>query len=129
MKKDRFYQDSRLPFVECRYTHDSSEVFKPHLHRSFSVGGVEQGEIDFLIGESAICLEKGTLALINPDTLHSCNPAGHGARSFYMLYFKVEWCIKIQHSLWENAAFIPVDCAIVKDPVLYSLFVDTVRNL
>lgn len=90
---------------------------------------MEKGEIEFLIGGQKTSLAPGLLALINPDTLHSCNPIKHCARSFYMLYLDLDWCLQVQQSLWQNSSFFPVDCAYAKDPALYELFVDTAECL
>jgi AraC-like DNA-binding protein len=129
MSSDLFFRDSRLSFVTCRYTHDSQKLFKPHLHRSFSVGAVKRGRIRYRIANHDITLQKGSLALINPDTLHSCNPVKSESRSFYMLYLEIDWCRDIQQSLWKNKIFVEVDCVVANDPDLYWLYLDTVKCL
>ena len=125
----KFFKDKQLPFAECRYTRDSKDSFKPHLHRAFCVGAAEKGEILFQVSGDEILLKPGTIALINPETLHSCNPGASGARSFSMLYLDLNWCISIQQSLWQNIEFIPVDCKIARDSALYQLYYETIECL
>jgi len=126
---ENFFKDRRLPFAECRYTVQSSETFKPHLHRNFCVGAAESGEIIFQVSGQEALLGKGVLALINPDTLHCCNPRGASERSFSMLYLNTDWCLQVQQSLWQNSEFIPVDCILAKDPGLYDLYFESVECL
>lgn len=126
---DRFYSDPKMPFVECRHTVHSVAFFKPHLHRAFSVGAAEEGEVVFHIEGKDISLSFDELALINPDTIHSCNPLHNSSRSFYMMHLELDWCLKIQQSLWCNDAFIPIDCLTLKDPDTYALYVDTLNCL
>ncbi|WP_319587584.1 hypothetical protein [uncultured Desulfobulbus sp.] len=45
MHEERFFTDSRLPFFECRTSQDSTRTYTPPMHRSFSIGAVERGEI------------------------------------------------------------------------------------
>ncbi len=129
MSQQRFFKDIRLPFAECRYTQKSRDTFKPHLHHTFCIGAAEEGEILFTIGGDEVLLQPGTLALINPETLYSCNPGSTKTRSFFMLYLDLTWCLIIQQSLWQNQDFIPVDCKIVKDRTLYQLYSNTMANL
>ena len=129
MLQQRFFKDSRLPFVECRSTKESKDSFKPHLHRAFCIGAVEEGEIIFNIDGDEVLLKPGTLTLINPETLHSCNPRSTEVRSFSMLYLSLDWCLSIQQSLWQNSEFIPADCNTVKDRTLYQLYVETLESL
>ncbi len=129
MSQQRFFKDSRLPFVECRYTQKSEDSFKPHLHRTFCIGAVEEGEILFNIDGDVVLLKPGTITLINPEALHSCNPKGSEIRSFSMLYLDIGWCLSIQQSLWQNSDFIPVDCNTVEDRTLYQLYTETLECL
>ncbi len=129
VNRENFFIDERLPFAEGRFTQDSRRLFKPHMHRRFSIGAVDTGEVIFQVEDQAICLRPGALALINPETLHSCNPSSARARSYFMLYLKTDWCLQVQQSLWETEVFLPVDTSLVEDEGLHRRFLDTMAGL
>ncbi|OGR19420.1 MAG: hypothetical protein A2X81_13425 [Desulfobacterales bacterium GWB2_56_26] len=126
MNDERFFKDRRLPFAECRCSTDSTRSFKPHLHRTFSIGAIDCGEASYQVGERTILLSAGSLTLINPETLHFCNAVRKGeksfARSYSMLYLDVEWCRTVQQSLWRVESFVPVTVAVLDHPGLYRLY-------
>lgn len=45
MRSERFFQADRLPFAEVRYSRGSTEPFNPHLHRTLTIGAIDQGEV------------------------------------------------------------------------------------
>lgn len=127
--RERFFKDSRLPFVECRYSEDSTRIYKPHIHSTFSLGAVRQGEILFKVEEEDNTLKPGALALVNPERLHSCNPGATRARSYYMLFLDTGWCLQVQQSLWQTKEYIPVDFVLLEEVSLYRLYLETVECL
>lgn len=129
MNRERFFKDDRLPFAEGRYSQDSRRVFKPHMHRSFCIGAVDQGDVFYQVEGQSVHLKPGALTLINPETLHSCNPQTSDARSYFMLYLQTDWCLKVQQSLWQTDTFRPVDTVLLEDESCYRLFVDTMGCL
>ena len=72
---DFFLKHPKLPFVECRHSTDSGRHYKPHMHKAFCVGAIDQGEVIYQVDGKLVKLHPGSLALVNPETLHSCNPA------------------------------------------------------
>ena len=76
MNSEKFFVDIRLPFVEGRSSLSSVRTFKPHMHTGFSIGAVSAGQVHFQTGTHSELLVPGALALINPETLHSCNTVG-----------------------------------------------------
>ena len=60
------------------------------MHKALCVGAVDQGEVSYQFEGKLAKLEPGSLALINPETLHSCNPTEFSKRSYYMLFLDVE---------------------------------------
>src|SRR5690349_5731382 len=119
MSEERFFIDPRLPFVECRCSTGSTRSFKPHLHRSFCIGAIACGRAAYQVGELTIFLSPGSLALINPETLHFCNPVPGEGRSYSMLYLEVEWCRTVQQSLWRVETLAPVTEPVLSHPRLY----------
>lgn len=71
---EHFFEHPALPFAECRYSKNSGRHYKSHMHKTFCVGAVDRGEVIYQVEGKLVKLQPGTLALINPETLHSCNP-------------------------------------------------------
>lgn len=129
VNREHFFKDTRLPFVEARYSQSSQKSFKPHLHQAFSVGAVETGEVCYQVQGEGATLAPGALALINPDTLHSCNCREDRQRSYYMLYLDVDWCLQVQKGLWQVDSFVPVTHIRLVDAVLYQRYTATMECL
>jgi hypothetical protein len=127
MQRDTFQRDRSLPFAECRYSESSQACFKPHMHRTFSIGAVEKGEVLYTVGKREATLTPGSLALINPEILHSCNALGEEGRSYYMLYLDVPWCLSVQKSLWEVEAFVACAPIRLDDQPLYRSYCRTMQ--
>ncbi len=77
----------------------------------------------------AVRLKPGKLALINPETLHSCNPTEFCKRSYYILFLDVEWCLQVQQSLWQVKTFSPVNRILLEDNLIYQQFINTMEQL
>jgi len=126
---ERFFADPRLPFVEARSSRQSSRTFKPHIHPGLSVGVVVQGEISYQVAGEQYHLRPGSLALINPHTLHACNPQDAVPRSYCMLYLHMNWCTALQQSLWQVETFVPMSMPLLKDEQLYGQYLQTLNIL
>jgi AraC-like DNA-binding protein len=126
---DFFLKHPKLPFVECRYSTNSGRHYKPHMHKTFCVGAVDQGEVIYQVGEKRARLQPGNLALINPETLHACNPTGFCKRSYYMLFLDVEWCLQLQQSIWQLETFSPVNTILLENNSIYQQYIDTMGSL
>ena len=126
---DHFFKHPKLPFVECRYSTNSGRHYKPHLHKAFCVGAIVEGEVIYRVGDMRLDLRPGRLALINPETLHSCNPAGFRERSYCMLFLDVAWCLQLQQSLWRIERFSPVKAALLEDEAIFRQFIRAVEAL
>lgn len=129
MSSKHFFKKSKPSFVECRYSTDSGRHYKPHIHKTFSVGAIDQGEAIFQVEGELAKLTPGSLALINPETLHSCNPPELCKRSYYTLYLDVEWCLKLQQSLWQIDKFSPVRSIILEDDSIYQQYISAMKSL
>lgn len=124
-----FFTHKHLPFAEVRYTRSSESVFKEHLHSTFSVGAVDEGRVRYLVGSGGETLAPGELAVINPETVHSCNSLEPGGRSYYMLYLDVNWCLTVQQSLWEVEEFVPSSTIKLGDARLYDSYCHAMDKL
>ncbi len=123
MNREFFHRDPALPFAECRYTTNSGRHYKPHMHQTFSIGAIDQGEVIYQVNGQPALLKPGTLALINPELLHACNPTKPARRSYYMLYLTMEWCLNLQQALWQTDTFIPVTAVALADEGLYRQYI------
>lgn len=123
MNRELFHRNPALPFAECRYSTNSGRHYKPHMHPGFSIGAIDKGEVIYQVNGQPGHLKPGTLALINPEQLHACNPTQADKRSYYMLYLTTEWCLKLQQSLWQTDTFIPVTAIALEDERLYRQYI------
>ena len=129
MSDEKFFRHPSLPFAECRYSKNSGRHYKPHMHRTFSVGAIDRGEVTYHAGNLTAVLRPGSLALINPETLHSCNPTGSLIRSYYVLYLDIDWCLQLQQSLWLVETFNPVNSIMLEDGMLYQQYISVLESL
>src|SRR4030042_1670056 len=129
MNDEHFFKHPDMPFAELRCSKNSSRYYKSHFHKTFSVGAIDQGEVIYQVEGKTAKLQQGSLALINPETLHSCNPAGFCKRSYYMLHLDIKWCLQLQQSLWQLETFCPVNTILLEDNSVYHQFINTMESL
>ncbi len=129
MRTERFFKNPNLPFAELRYSRASTAAFKPHMHQSLSIGAVDEGEVIYTVDGQEARLAPGALAVVNPETLHTCNPATEKGRSYYMLHLDANWCFQVQQSIWEVDRFVAVEKCLVEDRPLYERFCRTMDLL
>lgn len=129
MSDELFYKNPKLPFAEFRYSTNSGRHYKPHMHKTFCVGAIDQGEVIYQVEGNLAKLQPGSLALINPEILHSCNPTQFCKRSYYMLFLDVEWCLQLQQSLWQLETFSPVTTILLEDHSIYQQYINTMKSL
>ena len=129
MSDEHFFKHPTLPFAECRYSRNSGRHYKSHIHKTFSVGAIDQGEVIYQVEGQMAKLQPGSLALINPEILQSCNPTESCKRSYYMLYLDVDWCLQLQQSLWQLETFRPVNTVLLEDNSVYQQYINTMESL
>jgi AraC-like DNA-binding protein len=129
MSDENFFKHPALSFAECRYSVNSGRHYKPHMHKTFSVGAIDHGEVIYQVGGQTARLQPGSLALINPEILHSCNPTESCRRSYYMLYLDVDWCLQLQQSLWQLETFSPVNIILLEDNSTYQQYITMMESL
>lgn len=118
----RIFTDKNLPFLELRYSNNTKH-YKEHLHDTFSIGINLQGESVYTNKDARYDLDKGMLAVVNPHTIHSCNPVQKTPNVYYMMYLDEQWCQGIQNSISEDITHFkefPED--ILYDEILYDEF-------
>jgi AraC-like DNA-binding protein len=88
----RFWRDPALPFIEARSVDDGRKVcYAPHAHESFCVGAITGGRSTYVSGDSHQQVSAGTVVLMNPGVVHTCNPIEGEAWSYLMLYVDLPW--------------------------------------
>ncbi|WP_068635546.1 AraC family transcriptional regulator [Thauera butanivorans] len=87
-----FWRDPALPHVELRKVDDGRTVcYAPHAHAEWSLGAIVGGESSFVCGRRSYHVEAGTLVLINPESVHACNPVEGRPWAYLMLYVDANW--------------------------------------
>jgi len=125
-----FWNDDRVPIVAVRCTSRSAESYKAHSHREFCVGAVTEGTAGMTVKQESYTLSPGVLAVIPPETVHSCNPPENGSRSYLMAYFDVAWCRSVQEALFGRLThFIPPSQVLVPNHALYDSFLELAKLL
>lgn len=88
----RFWRDPALPFIEARSVDDGRKVsYAPHSHESFSIGAITAGRSTYVSGGSHQEVAAGTVVLMNPGAVHTCNPIDGEPWSYFMLYVDLPW--------------------------------------
>jgi len=129
MRSDLFFKNHFLPFAELRFSQSSTASFKPHMHQTLGVGAVYNGEVLYDVNGKKAILAPGSLVVINPETLHTCNPANETGRSYCMLHLDTDWCFQVQRSMWEIKQFVEVEKIRIDDALLYEQYCKTVEHL
>lgn len=129
MVQEKLFHDNRLPEIEARRSIGNHRSFKPHVHQAFSIGAIDDGRVRVDLGSNQLLLTPGELILINPVTLHACNPLGGAARSFSMLHVGLRLCLEVQQTLWQTAAFLPLSPQLLVKPNLFDDYQNTLQTL
>jgi AraC-like DNA-binding protein len=119
----RFWRDATLPFLEARAVADGRKVcYAPHCHETFSIGAITAGASTYFNGDAQERIARGTLVLINPQTVHACNPIDGRPWSYLMFYVDAGWLGALQHELGVSSddSFIPYAPIQSSDPELFN---------
>jgi AraC-like DNA-binding protein len=124
--KSEYFKDPSMPYIEVRYVLHSAKHYKPHFHDTFSLGVIEEGEVEFFHDDQRSNLRTGELIAFNPEAVHACNPVKDKARSYHMIYLDVAWCRAFQESIWNTKLhdFVTVARVTVKDEEMYRDFLE-----
>lgn len=125
----KIFIDKNLPYLELRYSNNTKH-YKEHLHETFSIGINLKGDSVYTNKQNRYDFSRNMLAVVNANTIHSCNPKNKEANLYYMLYLKPSWCLDIQKSICEEITTLkefPED--ILYDEKLYEEFKNLCENL
>ncbi len=48
-RQERFFEDPTIPDIEIRYSTGSERTYKPHFHKTFSIGAIEIGSVTYWV--------------------------------------------------------------------------------
>ncbi|MCB6182655.1 AraC family transcriptional regulator [Leeia sp. TBRC 13508] len=91
-----FRQSAALPFVDIRVTRDSAACFQKHTHDEFSFGVIDSGRAAYTSQGQHYAIGQGMTVLINPGSVHACNPAKGEYWSYRMLFVDTGWIGDLQ---------------------------------
>jgi len=86
MKAIDFYRDPSLPVYEIKNCHSGLHSSRGHFHDEIAVALVERGQSRVECAGGPFLVDRDTLAVFPPGTVHSCNPRDANEWSFRMLF-------------------------------------------
>lgn len=108
----RFWRDPALPFIEARSVDDGRKVrYALHSHASFCIGAITGGRSTYVSGDSHQQVSEGTVVLMNPGVVHTCNPIDGEPWSYLMLYVDLPWL--------QTLGFQPLEALSSRSQALY----------
>lgn len=87
----RIVRHAGLPGITLRVSTGSSDCYRTHTHREYSIGRVDAGEAVFTHPGSPQKVGAGTVVLIEPGVAHACNPLPDRPWSYRMLFVDADW--------------------------------------
>ncbi len=91
----RYHSIKGTRIVSARFSRYNYECFQKHSHNAYSVAAVVEGKSKVIIGNKEYIGTDGDVVIINPGTIHSCNPAQDTCWSYYLFYFDRDWFEKM----------------------------------
>ena len=80
-----FCYSPSMPYIESRAATNSSQCYERHTHPTISIGVIDDGQGTYQNHNVKQTINKGSLVLINPEVVHSCNPEVSGNWSYKRL--------------------------------------------
>lgn len=105
--KPMFWRDERMPYVELRKVIDGRKLcYAPHSHRHWSLGAITEGQSTFLYRGEQFRVSAGSLVIMDPNSVHACNPIDNQPWSYLMLYIDTDWLTHLRY----QAGCLEVPC-------------------
>lgn len=87
----RIHRHPAAPWAELRVSVNTLACYRPHAHAEYSIGLVEQGQAVFHHPAGPTAVSPGSVVMIEPEVVHSCNPLRQQAWSYRMLFIDADW--------------------------------------
>jgi AraC-like DNA-binding protein len=120
--KPMFWRDVRMPYVELRSVEDGRKVcYAPHSHTQWSLGAITEGKSTFVYRADQFKVNAGTLVVMNPNWVHSCNPIDNQPWGYLMLYIDTDWLTNLRYEagLLDAPCWQDISTAIITDHEWY----------
>ncbi|MEH6461279.1 helix-turn-helix transcriptional regulator [Chitinimonas sp. JJ19] len=82
----RFHRPAQFDGLELLTAHYFDHSFAPHVHEGYCIALIEQGAERFRCRGTEHCAGVGTLAIVNPDEVHTGRRAGEEGWSYKVFY-------------------------------------------
>jgi AraC-like DNA-binding protein len=119
----RFWRDNALPFIEIRTVSDGRQVsHAKHTHDTFSIGAITAGHSNYLNARSQTQISQGSVVVVNPETVHACNPIKGERWAYQMFYVDTAWLGRLQQESGYSTqeSFMAFDVIHTRDPAIHS---------
>lgn len=93
-------RDAVAPWWELRISTNSADCYRPHTHDEYSIGIVDAGQALFQHAGDAVATRPGTVVMIGPQVVHSCNPVEVQRWSYRMLFIRADWLHQAMTQHW-----------------------------
>ncbi len=102
-RQHRIYRHPATPWAELRVSVNAHDCYRAHAHAEYSVGIVDGGCATFHHPSGPQQVRAGSVVLIEPDVLHSCNPLSGQIWSYRMLFIEADWLHNEVARIWGLA--------------------------
>jgi AraC-like DNA-binding protein len=103
----KIWRDAEAPWWELRVSTNSSDCYRPHTHDEYSLGIVDAGSATFRHGADESRSVMGTVVMIEPHVVHSCNPVALQRWSYRMLFIRADWLHAAMADYWGLPEPVP----------------------
>ena len=96
----RIHRHPLIPWAELRISVNTRDCYRAHAHGEYSVGIVDDGCAIFHHPGGPHHVKAGSVVLIEPDVVHSCNPLSGDIWSYRMLFIDAAWLHNAIAQVW-----------------------------
>ncbi|PLX61416.1 MAG: AraC family transcriptional regulator [Sedimenticola selenatireducens] len=121
-----FWHDENLPYIEARSACNSYACYEKHTHPTLSIGVVEEGISKYHHQRFSKTIGSGSIVIINPEEVHSCNPKPNEHWAYKMFNIDPCWLAELQGEMTEGVEkYAPFSVVHSDDKFLY----ESIRSL
>ncbi len=117
--KQEIIRSFRIPFipeVEAVIGNNISNDFRRHIHDTYIIGVVNQGDRIISLSDCTVSISEGELFLIHPGQVHSCKPKSSARHSYMLLSIPSSTVQSIASQITEKHEECPeFSCVQIKD--------------
>lgn len=106
--------------MDSRSAVSSRACYRPHTHRTLSIGVVDAGRSVFTSAGHSVALAQGTLVAVPAGCVHACNPAPGEHWSYQILHLDAAWVAATLAQAGKHPA--PLHATVVRHAPAYQAF-------